>query len=60
MRLSDKVIMVTGAGTGLAHATALHAAREGARATSRHSFCEFAVLVYEGVLMFGGVGFFGY
>jgi NAD(P)-dependent dehydrogenase (short-subunit alcohol dehydrogenase family) len=31
MRLHDKVIMVTGAGTGLGHAAALHAAHEGAR-----------------------------
>jgi NAD(P)-dependent dehydrogenase (short-subunit alcohol dehydrogenase family) len=31
MRLHDKVIMVTGAGTGLGHAAALRAAREGAR-----------------------------
>jgi NAD(P)-dependent dehydrogenase (short-subunit alcohol dehydrogenase family) len=31
MRLQGKVIMVTGAGTGLGHAAALRAAREGAR-----------------------------
>ena len=31
MRLEDKVIMVTGAGTGLGHAAALRSAREGAR-----------------------------
>jgi NAD(P)-dependent dehydrogenase (short-subunit alcohol dehydrogenase family) len=31
MRLAGKVIMVTGAGTGLGHAAALQAAREGAR-----------------------------
>jgi NAD(P)-dependent dehydrogenase (short-subunit alcohol dehydrogenase family) len=31
MRLHDKVIMVTGAGTGLGHAAAFRAAREGAR-----------------------------
>jgi NAD(P)-dependent dehydrogenase (short-subunit alcohol dehydrogenase family) len=31
MRLHDKVIMVTGAGTGLGHAAALRAAHEGAR-----------------------------
>jgi len=31
MRLSEKVIMVTGAGTGLGHAAALRAAGEGAR-----------------------------
>ena len=31
MRLADKVIMVTGAGTGLGHAAALRAAGEGAR-----------------------------
>ena len=31
MRLQDKVIMVTGAGTGLGHAAALRAAHEGAR-----------------------------
>ncbi len=31
MRLAEKVILVTGAGTGLGHAAALRAAREGAR-----------------------------
>jgi NAD(P)-dependent dehydrogenase (short-subunit alcohol dehydrogenase family) len=31
MRLHDKVIMITGAGTGLGHAAALRAAHEGAR-----------------------------
>ena len=31
MRLAGKVIMITGAGTGLGHAAAVRAAREGAR-----------------------------
>jgi NAD(P)-dependent dehydrogenase (short-subunit alcohol dehydrogenase family) len=31
VRLAGKVILVTGAGTGLGHAAALRSAREGAR-----------------------------